>query len=64
MKNTPNARHVLEELRAMGKITPEKESETLDIIDQMIKNRPNVEVDPVFLSRLRERLQDEAFSSR
>lgn len=63
MKNTPNARRVLEELRAMGKITPENESETLDIIERMMKNRPNVEADPVFLSRLRERLQDEAFSS-
>lgn len=64
MKNTPNARRVLEELRAMGNIAPEKESETLDIIERMMKNRPNVEADPVFLARLRERLQDEAFSSR
>jgi hypothetical protein len=62
MKNTPHARRVLEELRAMGKITPEKESETLDIIERMMKNRPKVEADPVFLARLRERLQNEALA--
>lgn len=62
MKNTPNAQRILEELRAMGKITPEKEGEALDIIERMMKNRPNVEADPVFLARLRERLQNEALA--
>lgn len=60
METKRKASNILEELRTAGKIPTGKETEMLDLIDRMVRSRPETEVDPKFFARLRERLLDEA----